>query len=143
MKIPDTNVLLHAVNADARSHSTAVEWLEGAIAGPGGVGFAWVALLGFMRISTRPGIFAQPLTTERAIGVVHDWLDHAQVRVVQPGPRHADLLGRLLLGAGTAGNLVNDAHLAALAIEQGATLGSFDRDMQRFAGLRLDLLTIA
>jgi uncharacterized protein len=43
-----------------------------------------------------------------------------------------DLLARL----GVAGNLTSDAHLAALAIEHGATLYSADNDFSRFAGLR-------
>jgi hypothetical protein len=50
------------------------------------------------------------------------------------------LLGRLLLGAGTAGHLTTDAHIAAVAIEHGATVGTFDRDFRRFAGLEVDLL---
>ena len=54
--------------------------------------------------------------------------------------RHASVLTRLLLGAETGGNLVSDAHLAALAIEPNADLGTFDRDFDRFAGLRWTLL---
>jgi predicted nucleic acid-binding protein len=50
------------------------------------------------------------------------------------------LLGALLIGAGTAGNLTTDAHLAAIAIEHGATLASFDRDFIRFAGLKFEHL---
>jgi len=42
----------------------------------------------------------------------------------------------LLEPLGTAGNLVGDAHLAALAIEHGATLASSDNDFARFRGLR-------
>jgi hypothetical protein len=53
--------------------------------------------------------------------------------VLHPGPRHAALLGALLIGAGTAGNLTTDAHIAAIAIEHGATVLSFDRDFARFA----------
>lgn len=45
----------------------------------------------------------------------------------------------MLIGAGAADNLTSDAHLAALAIEHGATLLSFDRDFGRFAGLRWQL----
>jgi predicted nucleic acid-binding protein len=46
----------------------------------------------------------------------------------------------LLVAAGTAGNLTNDAHLAALAIEHIAEVGTFDRNFKRFAGLRFQLL---
>ena len=140
MKLPDTNVLVHAVNLDSARQGAAERWLADAFDGSGGVALSWVALLGFVRISTRPGILARPLPLESALRVVDQWLEHPSGRIVHPGSRHALLLGRLLLGAGMAGNLTNDAHLAALAIEAGAVLGSFDRDFVRFAGLRFELL---
>ena len=140
MKLPDTNVLLYAVNADAEQHPTASRWLAEAFDAPGGVGLCWVALLGFIRISTRAGIFAQPLSVEDALQVVDHWLSQPTAQVLEPGARHAAILGRLLVGAGAAGNLTNDAHLAALAIEHGAILGSFDRDFQRFAGVEHEWL---
>lgn len=80
------------------------------------------------------------MPVDQALGVVDEWLSHPRVRILQPGPRHAGILGRLLVAAGTAGNLTNDAHLAALAIEHNAEVGTFDRDFKRFAGLRFQLL---
>ena len=77
---------------------------------------------------------------EAALGVVDAWLEHPRAHLIAPTTRHAAVLSGLLLGAGVGGNLVSDAHLAALAIEHGAELGSFDRDFQRFAGLRLTVL---
>ena len=56
--------------------------------------------------------------------------------MVHPGDRHAIVLRGLLASRGMAGNLVSDAHLAALAIEHGAELCSCDTDFARFAGLR-------
>jgi predicted nucleic acid-binding protein len=55
---------------------------------------------------------------------------------VEPGEEHWRILQSLLHEAGTAGNLTTDAHLAALAIEHGATLYSTDADFQRFRHLR-------
>jgi predicted nucleic acid-binding protein len=72
--------------------------------------------------------------------VVDVWLSQPTASILNPTDRHAGVLGRLLLGAGSGGNLVSDAHLAALAIEHGAELGTFDRDFARFAGLRLQWL---
>lgn len=140
MKTPDVNVLLYAVNADAPQHREACQWLESAYAEPSGVGFAWVALLGFVRISTRRGIFVNPLSIEDALALVDEWLNHPQARLLHPTDRHPALLARLLLGEGRGGNLVTDAHLAAIAIEHGAALGSFDQDFERFAGLRWEWL---
>jgi toxin-antitoxin system PIN domain toxin len=106
---------------------------------PRGVAFAWTALLAFLRPSTRRGIFPRPLSVENALLVTEYWLGHPQAQVVHPGERHAETLGRLLKSAGTAGNLTTDAHLAALAIEHGATVLSFDRDFARFEGVRWTL----
>lgn len=140
MKTPDVNVLLYAVNGDSPQQPSAREWLEAAFAAPGGIGFSWVAVLGFIRLATRPGIFPSPLGVEDALGLVDDWLNHPHARVLNPTERHAALLARLLIGAGQAGNLTTDAHLAAIAIEHGATLGTFDHDFERFSGLHLELL---
>ena len=100
-----------------------------------------MALLGFLRLATRTGIFTKPLGVEQALSVVDVWLSQPTASILNPTERQAGVLGRLLLGAGAAGNLVSDAHLGALAIEHGAELGTFDRDFARFAGLRLQLLT--
>lgn len=140
MKTPDVNVLLSAINGDSPQHGPARMWLEAAFAEPGAIGFSWVAVLGFIRLATRPGIFPNPLGVEDALGLVDDWLNHPHARVLNPTDRHGALLARLLIGAGHAGDLTTDAHLAAIAIEQGATLGTFDHDFERFAGLRLELL---
>ena len=81
-------------------------------------------LLAFVRLSTHPQVFARPLPADRALDIVARWLGQPCAVVVHPGDRHA------------AGNLVNDAHLAALAIEHGAELNSCDADFSRFSGLR-------
>ena len=140
MKLPDLNVLLYATNKDSKQHRRAREWLEAAFEEPAGVGFAWAALLGFIRLATRQGILAAPLPVEDAIGVMTAWLSHPAAQIMNTTEHHAPLLARLLIGAGAGGNLTTDAHLAALAIEHGATLGSFDRDFARFTGLEFELL---
>lgn len=140
MKLPDLNVLLYAANVDSPRHEVALAWFESAFADPGGVAFAWVVLLGFIRISTRSGALAQPLTTETAFRFARAWLSQPNARIVNPTERHETLLAGLLLAAGRAGDLTTDAHLAALAIEHGATLASFDRDFDRFDGLNFERL---
>ena len=68
--------------------------------------------------------------------MVDSWLAQPAVTVVDPTDRHSAVLRHLLDPLGAAGNLTSDAHLAALAIEHGATLCSADVDFSRFAGLR-------
>jgi toxin-antitoxin system PIN domain toxin len=136
MILPDVNTLLYAVNSSSDQHAAALKALRQGFADPLGVAFAWTALLAFLRLSTRRGIFPNPLSVDDALRVVEHWLRHPQAQVVHPGEHHAQIIGRLLKSAGTAGNLTTDAHLAALAIEHGATILSFDRDFARFDGVR-------
>jgi len=136
MILPDANVLLYAVNSASEHHQLARKAMADSFGQARGVAFAWTALLAFLRLSTRAGIFERPLKVEQALQVVAHWLDQPRAHTVHPTSKHREVLGRLLLGAGVAGNLTSDAHLAALAIEHGATVLTFDRDFERFAGLR-------
>lgn len=140
MKLPDVNVLLNAVNRASPEHTCAREWLEGAFSAPAGVGLTWIALIGFIRLSTRRGILAKPLDMDQAFTVVEHWTTNPAARILHPTARHGAILRRLLVAAGTAGNLTTDAHLAALAIEHGGAVGSFDRDFERFPGIDFELL---
>lgn len=138
--MPDVNVLVYAINPDSLHHAPARRWLEDALRSPPGVGFPWNSLLGFLRLTTKRGVLPTTLSVEDALRFVEEWLAHPHARIVSPTERHAPLLARLLIGAGRGGNLVSDAHLAAIAIEHGAVLGTFDRDFERFAGLRMEWL---
>lgn len=136
MKLPDLNLLLYAMDAEAKSHERARAWLEETLSGTEEVGFAWAVLLGFARISTNPRIYEQPLAIEEALDLIDGWLAQPVARVVEPTSRHATILRDLLEPLGGGGNLVSDAHLAALAIEHGAELCSRDNDFARFSGVR-------
>ena len=136
MIIADANVLLHAVNRDAREHEVARVWLTGALGGVESIAFAWTVILAFIRVGTHPSVLPRPLTAAEAIGAVESWLAAPTAIVVEPTPRHLPLVSGLLGRTGTAGNLVSDAHLAALALEHDAEIVSFDRDFGRFEGVR-------
>lgn len=136
MRLVDANVLTYAVNEDAPLHARSRGWLDEALRGTEPIGFAWTVLLAFLRLTTRPGLFPRPLTTDEATGVIEAWLGRPMAVVVEPSPRHLPLLRGLLAGTGTAANLVGDAHLAALALEHGAVICSFDADFSRFEGVR-------
>ena len=136
MKLVDANLLLYATDERAPRHGAARAWLEALLSGAEPVAFAWAVLLAFLRLSTNPRVFTNPLPPEQAFDIVQTWLAQPCATVVHPGARHAVLVGQLLGSLGTAGNLVTDAHLAALAIEHGAELNSCDTDFGRFSGLR-------
>lgn len=136
MKLVDANLLLYAVNADGPRHARAKAWLEDLLSGTETVGFAWIVLLAFLRLTTRATVFPNPLPPETAFALVESWLAQPCAVVVEPTVRHLAILRELLRPLGTAGNLTSEAHLAALAMEQGAELCSSDTDFARFRGLR-------
>jgi uncharacterized protein len=136
VKIVDANVLLYAVNADAPHHEPSRRWLDDALGGGDTVGFSWVVLLAFIRLSTNPAVFTEPLDSDTGISIVRGWLGSPRAVIAEPTARHIDVLAGLLVDAGTAANLVNDAHLAALALEHGAELVTYDADFGRFSGVR-------
>lgn len=136
MRLVDVNLLLHAVDESSPRHELARPWLEQTLSDRRTVALSWTVLLAFLRLSTHGAVFASPLPADEALDIIDGWLEVPSVVVVQPGRRHAALLRELLAAVGTAGNLVPDAHLAALAIEHGAELCSSDADFSRFPGVR-------
>jgi hypothetical protein len=136
MKIVDLNLLLYAVNRDAPQHQVARQFWEAAINGEEQIGLAWAVLIGFLRLSTRPGVFPVPLSAEKALKCLDGWVSHPNTTIAAETDDHWRVLKGLVEGAGTAGNLTTDAHLAALAICRGAVLVSFDVDFSRFPRLR-------
>lgn len=135
MKIVDANVLLYAVNTGSARHTASRSWLDDALSADESVGFAWSVVLAFVRISTMASVFPRPLSVEQAVATAQDWLAQPSAVVVEPHVRHLAVLGRLLATTGAGGNLVADAHLAAIAVERGAEIVSYDTDFARFEGV--------
>jgi uncharacterized protein len=134
--VVDANVLLYAVDTASAHHEESLDWLERSLSGAEAVGLSWVVLLAFIRVATNSSILPNPLSVDEATGQVQAWLAAPAAVVLEPTMRHPELLRGLLMGSGAAGNLTTDAHLAALAIEHGAELVSYDRDFERFRGIR-------
>lgn len=135
MIVVDANVLIYAVNESAPHHGRSKSWLEDALNGTEAIGFAWPALLAFLRLVTLPAVFPDPLDASDAFDHVDAWLEAPAATVIHPGLRHAEILRSLVADTGLGGNLVPDAHLAALAVEHSARLCTFDRDFTRFPGV--------
>jgi toxin-antitoxin system PIN domain toxin len=132
----DANVLIYAVNADSGHHAASRQWLDDALGGGDTVGFTWVVLLAFIRLSTKVGLFPQPRTPVDAVAQVREWLTAPGAQILQPGNDQTQSLGQMLGRVGTGGNLTNDAHLAAVAAAHRADVVSYDADFGRFDGIR-------
>ncbi len=134
----DANLLLFAVDSGSPFHRPALTWWTRVLSEPVRVGLPWATLTAFLRIATHPRASHRPLPGADAWAIVEEWLRHPAVWVPAPTDRHHEVLGRLFARYRVAGNLVPDAHLAALAIEHGVTLCSADTDFARFSELQWD-----
>ena len=135
MILIDANLLLYAYNPRAAEHEISRRWLEVTLSGASLVRFGWLTLWAFLRIATNPRVFEHPLSMTEAEEIVSSWLAQPVAGILEPGERHWEILRDLTRRGQTAGPLVMDAALAALAIEHGATLYTTDRDFARFPSL--------
>jgi len=136
MMLLDANLLLYAEDSLSPHHATAREWLDQQLSGVEPVCLCWATLTAFLRITTNHRIMQRPLTLTEAGAKVSGWLAQPCVRLVQPTPVHWEILQKLMAEAGVTGNLVPDAHLAALAEEHACLLCSADGDFARFSSVR-------
>ncbi len=136
MILIDANLLLYAYDPSSPHHQSARNWLEATFSEPEPVGLAWITVLAFIRIGTSPRPLENPFSINEATAIVTEWLERPMVTLVNPGERHWQILRDMMAKGQARGPLVTDAHLAALAIEHGATLATTDRDFARFPGLK-------
>jgi uncharacterized protein len=134
MTLIDANLLLYAFDLSSSHHRKARNWLETTLSRPEPVALSWASILAFLRIGTTPGLLQRPLAIATAAAVVSQWLARPNLKVLNPDDRHWEVLNRLLIEGQAQGPLVTDAHLAALAVEHGATIATVDRDFARFPG---------
>ena len=136
MIIPDLNLLIYAYSVTSPSHDAARRWWRELLNGAEEIGVPWVVAAGFIRLATGPNVLDQPATTDQAIDTVEGWFALPHVAPLDPGPEHLALMRGALAAAGTGGDIVTDAHIAALALEHGAEVHSNDADFSRFPGVR-------
>lgn len=136
MILVDANLLIYSHVSTFSQHERARQWLDERLNGVAPVGLPWPSLLAFLRLTTNPRVFEHPEPVTEAWRQVGAWLDGERVWIPQPSDQHREIMGELLAGPGVQANLVQDAHLAALAIEHGLILCSTDGDFARFPGLR-------
>ena len=136
MILPDVNVLLYAFRDDLPFHGACRRWLDSVVNGNAAYGMSPQVLASVIRIATHPKVFAMPSALDRVFAFAGVLTGQPHCQIVTPGPRHWDIFRHLCEQAQTSGNLVQDARLAALAIESGCEWLTMDRDFARFEGLR-------
>lgn len=136
MIIPDANLLLYAYDSDSPFHKLSARWWSKLLSSNEPVGLCSVVIFSFLRLATHPKAFTRPMTARDATKRIQAWIDRPNVRVLYPGPRHFAMVCTLLETAGTAGNLVSDAQIAALALEYAAEIHTADSDFARFKGIK-------
>ncbi len=135
MLLPDVNVLLAAFRADHDHHKPARSFLEAARSGTIPLGLSDVALASVVRLATNSRVFVRPDTTDAVIEYL-DILLEPPAQLLRAGSTHWTRFTELCRHLQLRGNLVPDAYLAALALEQGAELVTFDRGFARYPRLR-------
>lgn len=136
MVLVDVNILINAVHKGSPDHVRLGTWLDERLRADEGIGLPWVVLLGFVRITTNPRITDHPFTLDEALAQVGAWLKLPGVAVLHPTGEHARYFEEQCRIAGAVGNLVMDAHLAALAVEHDCELASSDADFAKFPAVR-------
>jgi toxin-antitoxin system PIN domain toxin len=135
VKLLDANVLLYAYDSSSAHHAACRDWLQAALNDDEPVGLPWQTSLAFIRISTNPRAVSRPLEPKEACAIVSILFERPNVVVVEPGEQYWSTFLKLVADGRVSGPLVTDAVLAALALEQGASVCSSDRDFRRFDGV--------
>ncbi len=135
MIFPDVNLLLYAYDVKSPFHERSRNWLE-TVLDEEQVFFSWHTITGFVRIVTHPSALANPTTVTKAVSIVNKWLELENTHLVSLEKKNWPLFAKMLVEGQANGNLVMDAHLAAMAASCGATLASTDRDFTRFPGIK-------
>jgi toxin-antitoxin system PIN domain toxin len=132
----DVNVLLYASDRSFERHDDARKFLNSCAEGPELLYLAWPTLVSYLRIATHPSIFAAPLSPGEAFDNISSLLSMPHVRAVSELDGFADAYKHVTGELVVRGNLVPDAHVAAILFQHGIrTLYSSDRDFRKFTSL--------
>ncbi len=137
MRALDTNVLVHAEIVTSPFHETARALLRDLAEGPAPWAIPWPCVYEFLRVVTHPRVYHPPMPIPVALGDLRAILGSPSLVVLAETPRHADVMMSIVEASGVTGNLIHDAHIAALCVEHGVSeLVTGDRDFARFPGIR-------
>lgn len=136
MIVLDANILIYAFSETSPYREASATWLEEALERREELALPWLTILAFLRITTGPA-YERNSSLATAVARIGELLEQSNVRVMEALPGHWRAFSELLEASQATRNLINDAHLAALALAHGAALCTNDRDFTRFAGLKI------
>ena len=136
MIVPDVNLILYAYDQDGPFHRESSAWWSRCLNGSEAVGLAPVVIFAFIRLSTNPRIYGEPLSLEACAGTVRGWMEVPATTLLEHDARDIDVAFDLLEAAGTGGNLTTDAQIGALALRYRATVHTADTDFSRLRNVR-------
>ena len=134
----DTNVLVYARRAETPFHQQARRLVRGLAEGRRPWAIPWVCVYEFLRVVTHPRVFDPPSSLDSVLEDLESLLDSPTLVLLGEGPRHIGAMREALISGHATGNLVHDAHIAAILQEHGIReIWTADRDFERFPGLKV------
>ncbi len=138
MRAVDTSVLVYAEIRNSRFHERARAVLGECAEGAAAWAIPWPCVYEFLRVVTHPKVYHPPVPAEVALDDLRSLLASPSLILLSETPRHGDVMDSVVRSAGVTGNLIHDAHIAALCVEHGVTeLITGDRDFHRFRELTI------
>jgi toxin-antitoxin system PIN domain toxin len=135
----DVNVLLYASDQASPRHGEAIQFLLNRVTDPEIFCISWSTLMAYVRISTHPSIFSNPLSPEEALENVESLLNQPRVRVLSEDEGFLVMYREVTSRFPVRGNLVPDAHLAALLLQHGVRkIYTADSDFRKFEFLEVE-----
>ena len=129
----DVNILLYASDQSNPGHAAAIRFMENRESDPELFCVTWLTLMSYIRISTHPSIFSNPLSPDLALSNVESLLSLPRVRDLSEGEDFLNVYREVAGRFPVRGNLVPDAHLAAILLQHGVqTLYTTDADFKKF-----------
>ena len=138
MQAIDTNILIYAEITSSEHHDIALQVLSELSEGAVPWAIPWPCIYEFLRVVTHSRVYHPPMPLSVALQDLQQLLQAPALLLLSETSSHTEILSKVLEDSGVTGNLIHDAHIAALCIEHGITeFISGDRDFTRFSSLTI------